>query len=75
MLLPDKAVLAAVLHRYRAWELLVLAEPENLARRRRLEDLTYTLCVLMGQRTAHEAILAAESHLGLSWPSGSRISR
>lgn len=64
MLLPDKALLASVLHRYRAWELLVFADPEDPAPRRRLEDITYTLCVLMGQRTVREAIAAAESYLG-----------
>jgi hypothetical protein len=73
MLLPDKALLAAVLHRYRVWELLVRAEPEDPAPRRRLEDLTYTLCVLMGQRTVREAIVAAESYLGLSCSSSPRV--
>ncbi|NUK02662.1 DUF5133 domain-containing protein [Streptomyces lunaelactis] len=71
LLLPDKALLAGLLQRYRAWERLVLAQPNNLARRRRLEDLAYTLCVLMGRRTAREAIIAAELHLGLSRSDGS----
>ncbi|MEV6400731.1 DUF5133 domain-containing protein [Streptomyces sp. NPDC051907] len=64
MLLPDKALLAALLRRYRTWERLAHAAPEDPVRRRRLDDLSYTLCVLMGQRTAREAIRAAESHLG-----------
>ncbi|MEV6651895.1 DUF5133 domain-containing protein [Streptomyces sp. NPDC051219] len=64
MLLPDKALLAALLRRYRVWERLVLAEPRDLTRRRRLEDIAYTLCVLMGKRTARDAIAEAESYLG-----------
>ncbi|WP_405793235.1 DUF5133 domain-containing protein [Streptomyces sp. NBC_01506] len=66
MLLPDKARLAQLLRRYRTWEQLVLQEPHNSVRRRRLDDAAYTLCVLMGHRTAHEAIRAAESYLGRS---------
>lgn len=66
MLLPDKARLAQLLRRYRICEQLVLQEPHNSVRRRRLDDAAYTLCVLMGHRTAHEAIRAAESYLGRS---------
>lgn len=71
MLLPDKAGLAQLLRRYRTWEQLVLQEPHNSVRRRRLDDVAYTLCVLMGHRTAHEAIRAAESYLGRG-PRGDR---
>ncbi|MFI6079781.1 DUF5133 domain-containing protein [Streptomyces sp. NPDC051217] len=71
MLLPDKAGLAQLLRRYRTWEQLVLQEPHNPVRRRRLDDVAYTLCVLMGHRTAHEAIRAAESYLGRG-PRGDR---
>ncbi|MET9551860.1 DUF5133 domain-containing protein [Streptomyces sp. NPDC006645] len=71
MLLPDKAGLAQLLRRYRTWEQLVLQEPHNSARRRRLDDVAYTLCVLMGHRTAHDAIRAAESYLGRG-PRGDR---
>ncbi|MET4921921.1 DUF5133 domain-containing protein [Streptomyces sp. PSRA5] len=71
MLLPDKAGLAQLLRRYRTWERLVLREPHNSVRRRRLDDVAYTLCVLMGHRTAHEAIRAAESYLDRS-PRGDR---
>ncbi|WP_044365457.1 DUF5133 domain-containing protein [Streptomyces natalensis] len=63
MLLPDKTVLASHLRRYRLWEDLVHAEPRDPARRRRLEDVAYTLCVLTGRRTAREAVTAAESYL------------
>ncbi len=68
MLLPDKTVLASLLRRYRVWERLSLAEPHDPARRRRLEDVAYTLCVLMGRRTAREAIIAAENYLARSGP-------
>ncbi|MEV8334592.1 DUF5133 domain-containing protein [Streptomyces niveus] len=71
MLLPDKAGLAQLLRRYRTWEQLVLQEPHNSLRRRRLDDVAYTLCVLMGHRTAHDAIRAAETYLG-GGPRGDR---
>ncbi|MEW1675085.1 DUF5133 domain-containing protein [Streptomyces noursei] len=63
MLLPDKSVLVDLLRRYRVWERVVLADPHDPAARRQLEDLAYTLCVLMGRRTVHEAILAAERYV------------
>jgi hypothetical protein len=63
MLLPDRHLVADLLGRYRAWERLVLADPHDTATRRRFEDVAYTLCVLMGQRTAREAICRAESYL------------
>ncbi|OAH12622.1 DUF5133 domain-containing protein [Streptomyces jeddahensis] len=66
MLQPDKARVARLLNRYRAWERMMLADPTNLTVRRRFEDTAYTLCVLMGRRNAREAALAAESYL---WPS------
>ncbi|MFE4057898.1 DUF5133 domain-containing protein [Streptomyces sp. NPDC059096] len=63
MLLPDRHLVADLLARYRAWERLVLAEPLDETTRRRFEDVAYTLCVLMGQRTAREAIWQAEAYL------------
>ncbi|MEW1658067.1 MULTISPECIES: DUF5133 domain-containing protein [unclassified Streptomyces] len=63
MLLPDKSVLASLLRRYRVWERVVLADPHDPAARSQLEDLAYTLCVLMGRRTVHEAIVEAERYL------------
>ncbi|MER6104078.1 DUF5133 domain-containing protein [Streptomyces sp. NPDC001832] len=66
MLLPDKSLVDSLLRRYRAWEVVVQAEPHDLAGRRHLEDVAYTLCVLMGQRTTRDAIAEAESYLG--WP-------
>ncbi|MER5465005.1 DUF5133 domain-containing protein [Streptomyces sp. NPDC002668] len=49
--MPDRALLAGLLQHCPSWEHLVIAEPKDLVRRRRLEDLAYTLCVLTGQRT------------------------
>jgi hypothetical protein len=63
MLLPDRHLVADLLSRYRAWERLVLADPLDAPTRRRFEDVAYTLCVLMGQRTAREAIVKAEAYL------------
>ncbi|MFI2347708.1 DUF5133 domain-containing protein [Streptomyces sp. NPDC019443] len=64
MLMPDADVIARVMARYRAQEHLVLAAPHDRIARRRFEDTAYTLCVLMGERTAREAMLAAERYLG-----------
>ncbi|MFD7493675.1 DUF5133 domain-containing protein [Streptomyces sp. NPDC059832] len=64
MLHPDKSLVVSLLRRYRAWEVVVLAEPHDLASRRHLEDVAYTLCVLMGQRTTRDAISEAEFYLG-----------
>ncbi|MFD9794280.1 DUF5133 domain-containing protein [Streptomyces sp. NPDC059070] len=64
MLLPDKHILARLLAHYRAHERAVLARPHEAALRSRFEDCAYTLCVLMGERTAREAVHAAERYLG-----------
>lgn len=63
MLLPDKNELASLLRRYRVWQHLVRTQPHDPAGRRGLEDVAYTLCVLMGRRTVREAVRAAESYL------------
>ncbi|MFG2143078.1 DUF5133 domain-containing protein [Streptomyces sp. NPDC048696] len=63
MLLPDKIILARLLFHYRAQERSVLANPHEPNLRGRFEDTAYTLCVLMGERTAREAAAAAERYL------------
>ncbi|MET8948070.1 DUF5133 domain-containing protein [Streptomyces sp. NPDC004542] len=63
MLLPAKAEVARLLRRYRAWERLMLASPSDRAVRVAFEDSGYTLCVLMGERCAREAVDAAERYL------------
>ncbi|MFF3349563.1 DUF5133 domain-containing protein [Streptomyces sp. NPDC002779] len=63
MLLPAKAEVARQLGRYRAWERVMLASPDDRAVRATFEDSGYTLCVLMGKRCAREAADAAERYL------------
>jgi len=63
MLLPARAEVARHLERYRAWERLMLAAPDNHAVRGNFENTGYTLCVLMGKRCAREAADAAERYL------------
>ncbi|WP_030237843.1 MULTISPECIES: DUF5133 domain-containing protein [unclassified Streptomyces] len=63
MLLPAKAEVARQLRRYRAWERVMLAAPNDRTVRATFEDSGYTLCVLMGERCAREAADAAERYL------------
>ncbi len=63
MLLPDKPQIIRLLHRYRTWERRLVTAPSNALARRRFEDTAYTLCILMGRRTAREAVLAAEHYV------------
>ncbi|GHJ37822.1 DUF5133 domain-containing protein [Streptomyces sp. TS71-3] len=64
MLLPDKPKVIRILHRYRLWERRLWDMPTDAVVRRRFEDAGYTLCILMGRRTAREAVLAAEHYVG-----------
>ncbi|MEV5960068.1 DUF5133 domain-containing protein [Streptomyces sp. NPDC051987] len=66
MLLPAKAEVARQLRRYRAWERVMLASPQDREVRTTFEDSGYTLCVLMGKRCAREAVDAAEHYLRTS---------
>lgn len=59
-LLPPPVALRRHLNHLRAARRRTLAAPEDPALRTELEDAAYTLCVLMGQRSAHGALLAAE---------------
>ena len=63
MLLPERHLVADLLDRYRAWERLLLADPLDATIRGRFEDVASTLRVLMGQRTAREAMCRAEAYL------------
>ncbi|MFE4593867.1 DUF5133 domain-containing protein [Streptomyces laurentii] len=63
MLLPDRTTVSRLLRAFRALERTVPARPHDPAARRRLEDTTYTLCVLMGERTAGAAVRAAERYV------------
>ncbi|MER6098025.1 DUF5133 domain-containing protein [Streptomyces sp. NPDC001728] len=68
MLLPDRNTVDRLLRHYRDQERTVLARPCDLSARRRFEDTAYTLCVLMGERTARDAVHAAERHLAGTHP-------
>lgn len=63
-LLPGAEVLREHIARFRALRRELLAAPEDLALQSRLDDATYTLCVMMGRRTPHDALKAAESLVG-----------
>ena len=63
MPLPARAEVARHLERYREWERLMLASPDNREVRGTFESTGYSLCVLMGKRCAREAAEAAELYL------------
>ncbi|MFD6227652.1 DUF5133 domain-containing protein [Streptomyces sp. NPDC060232] len=62
-LLPSPDVLRRHLNHLRAMRRRTLAAPHDPALRAALEDAAYTLCVLMGQRGAHSALMAAEERV------------
>ncbi|MET9572271.1 DUF5133 domain-containing protein [Streptomyces virginiae] len=62
-LLPAPDVLRGHLNHLRALRRHTLAAPDDPALRAALDDAAYTLCVLMGQRNAHSALLAAEERV------------
>ncbi|MDX6762427.1 DUF5133 domain-containing protein, partial [Streptomyces sp. F8] len=62
-LLPSRARTEEVLARFRAARDLLAQAPGDGAARGAMDDVAYTLCVLMGRSTVHEAVLAAERHL------------
>ncbi|MGW5423681.1 DUF5133 domain-containing protein [Streptomyces sp. NPDC003943] len=68
MLLPDRTTIDRLLRTFRAQERLVLTTPYDLAARRRFEDTAYTLCVLMGERSARQAVHAAERYVAETAP-------
>ncbi|MCP3819990.1 DUF5133 domain-containing protein [Streptomyces sp. A3M-1-3] len=63
MLLPDHDLIGSLLIRYRDLERRMLADPTHGENRSLFEDAAYTLCVLLGQRTAREAALEAEKYV------------
>ncbi|MFE0331512.1 DUF5133 domain-containing protein [Streptomyces sp. NPDC058960] len=63
MPLPARAEVARHLERYRKWERLMLASPDNREVRGTFESTGHSLCVLMGKRCAREAADAAELYL------------
>ncbi|MET9888233.1 DUF5133 domain-containing protein [Streptomyces sp. NPDC006430] len=73
-LLPDPQALEKLVRRHRSLRRRALAAPHDLAVRNELDDATYTLCVLMGQRNAHTALRSAELLLDTE-PLGTDIPR
>lgn len=55
-----------VLVRFRACQARLAAEPGSEEARREMDDVTYTLCVLMGRSRAHEAVRVAMDRLAMS---------
>ncbi|MGW0331431.1 DUF5133 domain-containing protein [Streptomyces sp. NPDC003011] len=62
MLVPDPKVVRKLLTRYASLR-IAQAEREKQATARELEDVTYTLCVMMGATDIHEAVAKADSLL------------
>ncbi|MEV6653457.1 DUF5133 domain-containing protein [Streptomyces sp. NPDC051219] len=62
MLMAHPLVLRNLVDRYKALRKLH-AEQRTAESRRELEDVTYTLCVSTGTRTAEAALAAAEAQL------------
>ncbi|MGW7101754.1 DUF5133 domain-containing protein [Streptomyces sp. NPDC054838] len=63
-LLPGADVLREHVTRFRALRRELLGAPGDLVLQSRLDDATYTLCVMMGRRTPHDALKAAELRIG-----------
>lgn len=66
-LLPDPQAIGELLKRHRSLRRRALAAPHDPVVRNDLDDATYTLCILMGQRNAHTALRSAELLLGAEW--------
>lgn len=63
---PEPEVLRRHVNQLRAVRRRALADPGDLSVRGELEEAAYTLCVVMGQRSAHGALLAAEELIALN---------
>ncbi|AZM87382.1 DUF5133 domain-containing protein [Streptomyces sp. W1SF4] len=62
-ILPSRLRTEEVLTRLRGCQARLAAAPTDPGTLRAMDDVAYTLCVLMGRPTTHEAVLAAERHL------------
>ncbi|MET9609292.1 DUF5133 domain-containing protein [Streptomyces sp. NPDC006512] len=62
-LTPARTRTEEALTRLRACQARLAATPGDPAALREMDDAAYTLCVLMGRPTAHDAVLAALEHL------------
>lgn len=63
---PSRSRTQEVLMRLRDCQARLAAAPTDPDALRAMDDVTYTLCVLMGRATAADALLAAEHHLARS---------
>ncbi len=68
VLTPARTRTEEVLTRLRGCQARLAAAPEDPVALRAMDDAGYTLCVLMGRATVHEAVLAAEARLFSSTP-------
>jgi len=65
-LLPSRPRTDQVLREFRRCQALLAASPSERSARQALDDAAYTLCVLLGRTTVHDAVDAAEQHLAAS---------
>ncbi|MFE7775220.1 DUF5133 domain-containing protein [Streptomyces sp. NPDC057445] len=61
--MPNEDEVAELLSNYRIQERRMLRDPADPEISARFRDTAYTLCVLMGRRTALEAVHRAERYL------------
>ncbi|MFD4576306.1 DUF5133 domain-containing protein [Streptomyces sp. NPDC058417] len=69
MIVPDPKAVRTLLTRYATLK-IAQAEGESPLAARELEDVTYTLCVLMGTSDVREAVAAADTLLAAALGSG-----
>jgi hypothetical protein len=62
VLVPDPKAVRRLLTRYASLR-IALAERETPEAVRELADVSYTLCVMTGTRTVHDAVAAADAML------------
>lgn len=67
-LLPNPYVLRRHLARFRELRRRTFVHPEDPGLRARFDDAAYTLCVLLGHRRVHHALIAAENLIATHQP-------
>ncbi|MEU8677953.1 DUF5133 domain-containing protein [Streptomyces sp. NPDC048560] len=65
-LMPSRSRTEQVLSEFRKRQALLAAAPSDRSARQGLDDAAYTLCVLLGRTTVHDAVDAAEQRLTTS---------
>lgn len=71
MLVPDPKVVRRLLTRYATLR-IAQAERHSPAAARELEDVSYTLCVMMGTSGIHDAVALADALLDRARPAAGR---